>query len=170
MNEDRIERPDDLRSYSFRVSLTRREQKDRRDDELLDAVLVSIIDGLAAAVDAELLGAIVAAAPEVYSLGKAAAKGVSFGELRALIGTGGAAVGDQPGALFVQNVPAVLCPSIDETVIAAFDRFGVAVGGEIRVLIERTKADGSVIVTCWAALKAVLPDIGFAWTVPAEAP
>ncbi len=168
---DRIDRPDDLKNYVFRVSLTRREQKDRRDGELLAALLHAITLGLAQAADAELLGAILAADPGVFSLGAAAAKGVRFHELRAIVGTDealngsdfGPGYGDQAGRLFVHSIPAELCAAADRTVIGAFDRFGLAIGGELRLLIDRTAGDGSLTATCWCAMKAVLPDPGFAW-------
>lgn len=168
---DRIERPDDLKNYAVRVSLTRREQKARNDGELLAALLHAITLGLAQAADAELLGAIMAADPGVFSLGGAAAKGLRFQELRAIVGTDealngsafGPGYGDQAGRLFVHSIPAELCAAADRTVIGAFDRFGLAIGGEIRLLIDRTAGDGSLTATCWCAMKAVLPDPGFAW-------
>lgn len=169
--EDRIERPDDLTNYAFRVSLSRREQKDQRDGDLVAALMHAVTLGLAQAADAELLGAILAADPAVFTLGAAAAKGISFPELRAIVGTDealngsdfGPGYGDQAGRLFVHSIPAELCAAIDRTVIGAFDRFGLAMGGDIRLLIERTAGDGSLTATCWCAMKAVLPDPGFAW-------
>lgn len=175
--EHRIERPDVLTNYAFRVALTRREQKDQLDGDLLAALMRSIMLGLAQAADAELLGAILATDPAVFHLGAAAAKGISFPELRAIVGTDefilpgqqvagqafGPGYGDAAGGLFVHSIPAELCAAADRTVIGAFDRFGLAIGGEIRLLLERTSADGSLIATCWCAMKAVLPDPGFAW-------
>lgn len=172
--DDRIERPDGLKNYAFRVSLTRREQKDRRNGELLAALLHAITLGLAQAADAEILGAILAEDPGVFSLGAAAAKGVRFQELRAIVGTAtlpfgpeiGPGEGEGGGRLFVQSIPAELCAAAVLTVIGSFDRFGLAIGGEMNLLIERTAADGSLTATCWCAMKAVLPDPGFAWTLP----
>lgn len=169
--EDRIDRAEDLKNYAFRVTLTRREQKDRSNDELLEALMHAIALGLAQAADTELLGAILASGPEVFTLGNAAAKGLNFSELRAIVGTDealhssifGPGYGDQAGHLFVHSIPAELCAAADRTVIGAFDRFGLAIGGEARLLIERTAGDGSLIATCWCAMKAVLPDPGFAW-------
>lgn len=170
--DDQVERPDDLANYSFRVSLKRREILARPENELMELVLWSITQGLARAVDAELLGAIAASSPQMFSLGRAAAKGVRFGDLRALVGTSetgvgndaGPGYGDAAGGLFVHSVPAELCAAATDTVIGDFGKFGVALGGNITVVIERTAADGSTTLTCWAAMRAVLPDAGYAWS------
>ena len=98
--------------------------------------------------------------------------------MRAIIGTEGVpassafgpAYGDQAGQLFVHSIPAELCAATDRTLIAAFDRFGLAIGGEIRLLIDRTAGDGSLTATCWCGMKAVLPDPGFAWRFTPVAP
>lgn len=169
--DDRVERPDDMAAYSFRVSLGRREIGQRPDGELLELVLWSISQGLARAVDAELLGAIAASSPGMFSLGRAATKGVKFADLRCLVGVhetgvgnaGGPGYGDAAGGLYVNSIPAELCASTPDTIIADFGKFGVALGGEITLLVERTAGDGSVTLTVHASMRAVLPDAGYAW-------
>lgn len=159
--DDRIDRYEDLKRVGFRVSLTRREEKDRKDGELMQAVLDAVVMGLANAADAELLGAISAAAPQPFSFGAAAAKGLRFEELRAIVGSGDTQADGDRGELFWRGIPAELSNAASPTFIGAFDRFGVAIGREITLLIKRTSAEGSVEITCWAGLKAIIPDLGY---------
>ncbi|MTH36622.1 hypothetical protein GL279_18755 [Paracoccus limosus] len=177
MVTDKVQRPDDLATHAFRVSLKRSEINDRPDDELINIVLHAIILGLADAVDRELLGAILASDPGMFTLGRAAAKGLTFGELRAIVGTDepgagltpGPGYGDAAGQLFLNSIPAELASAADRTVIAAFDKFGISAGPEITLLVERTAADGSVTLTCFCELRTVIPDDGFAWVFQAPA-
>lgn len=149
---------DTIPSYGFRVALSRAEQKAYEDGELADNALVSIALGIARAADAVLLSAIAASTPANFSLGAAAALGVEFAELRALVGTAGtgAAVG-QDGILRAAGVLAELTPVTAETIVGSFSRAAVAVHEDIRLVAERTNKQGELILTCWMNAQALLP-------------
>lgn len=152
-------------SYGVRFKLPRAMRKEVGEDQLLHEVLVSIVFGLARAADHAFLSAVVAAAPAAFSLAAAAARGVQFKELRALVGTAGtaAAVG-QDGVLRAAGVPAELTPTVAPTIVGCFGNAGVAVHDSLRIAIERLDAAGNLVVTCWADMQALLPDDSFFWT------
>lgn len=173
ISESKIERPDDLTRYSFAVPLKRGDLRDIEDDRLLAEVLAAIVLGIGGAADACLLAAIHAASPANFHLGAAAAKGLRFHDLKAIIGADGYSQGtglpaqvtiDQ-GALYLAGIPADMTDAAEPSTIAAFDRFGVCLGGEITVLVERKSAAGDVALTCHVGMAAVVPDAGFAWKV-----
>jgi hypothetical protein len=74
-------------SYGVRFSISRRDMSMYQMDAILEQLLQAINLGLARAADHALLTAIAASAPASFTLGVAAAAGVEFGELRALVGT-----------------------------------------------------------------------------------
>ena len=133
--------------------------------QIVAEVTHAITLGVGAAVDRALLSAIVAAGPAPFSFGAVAGAGLRFGDLRAIIGTGGAGAAADQGGLFVAGIPAETSGAVSQTVIAAFNRFGVIVSPEIELLAERTDAAGGVVLTAWLGIAALVPDAGFAWTV-----
>lgn len=145
-------------SLGFRVALSRAEQLAYEGGQLADSALASIALGIARAADTSLLSAIVAGNPAAFSLGAAAALGVEFAELRALVGTAGsgASVG-QDGTLRAAGVLAELTPTIAETIAGTFNRAAVAVHEDIRLVAERTNKQGELILTCWVNMQALLP-------------
>lgn len=159
---------DTMPSYGFRVALSRSEQKAFEDGELEDSALVSIALGIARAADQVLLAAIAASTPAAFTLGAAAALGVEFAELRALVGTAGngAAVG-QDGTLRAAGVLAELTPTVADTIVGSFSRAAVAVHEDIRLVAERTNKQGELILTCWLNAQALLPLPGAFWKVGA---
>lgn len=159
---------DTMPSYGFRVALSRSEQKSFEDGELEDSALVSIALGIARTADQVLLSAIAASTPAAFTLGAAAALGVEFVELRALVGTAGngAAVG-QDGTLRAAGVLAELTPVTAETIVGTFSRAAVAVHEDIRLVAERTNKHGELILTCWVNMQALLPLPGAFWKVGA---
>ena len=170
--EAKIERPEDLTRYSFAVPLKRGDLRDIEDDRLLAEVLAAIVLGIGGAADACLLAAIHAAGPANFHLGAAAAKGLRFPDLRAIIGADfveGAILPAQTtidqGALYLGGIPADLSDAAEPSTIAAWDRFGVCLGGEIAALVERKSATGDVVLTCHVGMAAIVPDAGFAWKV-----
>lgn len=152
-------------SHGFRCRVSRRDMSLYGADNVLEQLLQAITWGLARAADQALLTAIVAGAPAAFSLGSAAAVGLEFAELRALVGTNAAAaqVG-QDGTLRAAGVPAELTPAIAATVVGSFTRAAVAVHDSLRVAVERRNAAGDMVVTCWADFQALLPDISRFWT------
>lgn len=164
-----------MTARAFRVTLPRSAQKDVGEDQLTAEALHAIALGLGRAVDAELLAALVAAEPANFNLAAAAAKGLRFSELSAIIGTAGTGATTDAGALYATwpttfpgsvptpGVPAELTADCAETLVAAWDRFGVVLSPEIEVLAERLDATGGVTLTCWLDMAALVPDAGFAW-------
>ncbi|ETD87798.1 hypothetical protein ACTTAL_12740 [Rhodobacter capsulatus] len=160
---------------AFRVSLPRSTQKGVGEAQLAAEALHSIALGLGRAVDAQLLSALVAIAPAKFNLAAAAAKGLRFEELSAIIGTQGVGATTDAGLLYAAcppavvgaapnpSVPAELTADMAETLVGAFDRFGVVVSPEIEVLAERTDATGGLVLTCWLDMAALIPDAGFVW-------
>lgn len=159
---------DTIPSYGFRVILSRADAKKYEEGKLADAALASIAMGLARVADKALLSAIVASNPQAFNLAKAAALGVEFAELRALVGTSGngAAVG-QDGTLRASGVLAELTPDAAATIVGAWNRAGVAIMEDIGLVAERTNARGDLILTCWANAQALLPQPGAFFSVAA---
>lgn len=178
VKEAKTQRSDDLQVYGFRVSMTRKDQRDVEDDRLLSEALDAIAMGVGRAVDMELFYKIGAARPvgddtAVFSMARAAAAGVKFEDLKALVG-GGEIVGIAPtgdaGKLFVSGVQAELSDVMAETVgngsiIAAWSRFGVVIADSMEILVQRDSPDGSITLTAWIGLNAAIPDISYAWLV-----
>jgi hypothetical protein len=155
-------------AYGFRVALSRAEQKAYEDGQLADCALSSIALGVANMADRVLLSAIAASTPAAFSLGAAAALGLEFAELRALIGTAGtgAAVG-QDGTLRAAGVLAELTNQTAETIVGSFSRAAVAVHEDMRLVAERTNKQGELILTCWVNAQALMPLPGAFWKVGA---
>lgn len=152
--------------YGLRFEFTRAVLKSYPSVE--DAIMHAITAGLARTADAVLLGAIVAKTPAAFSLAAAAASGVRMSELRSLIGTAGhGAAIDQNGVLRAAGIQAELTPDMAATVIGSFARSAIMIRSDVDVIAERTKIDGSLAVTAWAAFQPLLPDASRFWTVAA---
>lgn len=152
---------------AVRIPLPRSAIKAVGDAQIITEVTHAIALGIGAAVDRALLSAIVAAGPASFTFGAAAAAGLRHRDLRAIVGTGGAGAVADRGELFVNGIGAETSDAVAETIIAAFDRFGVIVTPEIELLAERTDAAGGVVLTAWMGIAALVPDTGVAWTVAA---
>ena len=146
--------------YAYRFGVSRGTMRQRGVKQLAGEIVATLALGFGRAVDAELLGAITAAAPEPFTLSAAAAAGVRFEELRALVGTDGAGASAIDGHLFAAGIPAELTGDVPQTIVAAFSRFAVATYEEIEVLVQRTERTGNLTVTCWLSLQALMPDGG----------
>lgn len=161
-------------SLGFRVELSRRDQKAYADGELADTALASIALGLGRAVDATLLSAIAATTPDAFSLGAAAALGIEWSELRALVGTSGSGGLIAPDGTLragwgpsTSGVLAELTPDTAATILGAFNRAAVAVSEDIALIAERIDVNGQMALTCWCNMSALLPVPGAFWTVGA---
>ena len=163
---------------AFRVSVPRSTLRERGEDDIAAQLMLSISHGLAQAVDAEILGAILASEPAGFWFGSAAAKGLRAGSLRALVGRDGNGVSDTALEAYAPAdslkvfgwVPAEFSPAIEPTLIGDYSRVACWVQPEIDVLAERG-VDGALIVTCWADFAAALPDAGYFWRAePAPLP
>lgn len=135
-------------------------------DKLVAELIASLTLGLSRAADEVLLSAIAATTPEAFTLAHAAAQDLRFGELRAIVGTGGAgAQVNQSGALHVAGVPADLTPDHAFTIVGAFDRASIAIRDDVTVIFERIGTAGVLAVTAWASFLPLLPDSNKFWTV-----
>lgn len=167
----------DGRSFGVRFKVTRAQQKERGEQLVADELLAAIISGVAQTADLVLLEAIKAATPAAFTLGAAAAAGVRFTDLRALVGTDGAgahvsASGNLVAWPFNINVQtggiaAELTPGIAETIVGAFDHAAVVLGPEMTVIAERLNARGDLMVQGWLNIDAAVPDVSKFWTVGA---
>lgn len=156
------------RSLGVRFKVTRREAKDRGENQVADEVLAAIIAGVAQAADKVLLDAILAANPEAFTLAKAAASGLRIADIRAMVGT--AAAGAEfraDGQLVAAGVPAELTPGIAATVVGAFDRAAVVLGPEMTIIADRLNVRGDLSVQAWLNIDAAVPDVSKFWTVEA---
>jgi hypothetical protein len=162
-----------MESYGVRFELSRRTQKDMTGAELNARLVNAITFGIARAVEKIALGTLADKLLEAgggttmptYSLSAAAAKGLRFGELAAIIGTSGTGATITDGVLRVSGVPAELTGEHSATFVGAFDRAAVAVMDDVRVLVERLDVNGAMAVTCWFDAMALVPDTGFFWSV-----
>lgn len=154
------------------VALTRAEARNYDDGELATSAMTSIVLGLARAADTILLRAILDQNPEAFGLQKAAAAGLKFGELCAMIGTSGIAAGVAPdGTLRAgwgvvgdnTGIVAEFTDAMAETLIGDFSRAAIAVHDEIRLVADRTSARGDLTLTVWAGIQALLPRPDVFW-------
>ena len=152
---------------AVRIPLPRSAIKAVGDAQIVAEVAHAIALGVGAAVDRALLAALVASTPDAFSFGAVAAAGLRHRDLRAIVGTGGAGAVADRGELFVNGIAADTSGAVAETIIAAFDRFGVIVTPEIEVLAERIDATGGVTLTAWMGIAALVPDASLAWAVSA---
>lgn len=156
------------KQYAFSTTLKRSEIKQRGYDVLARELLTSITAGVARAVDRHLLAAIAAANPGSFDLAAAAASGVQFADLRGLVGTNGSgATVDASGQLRAGGIAAELTSAAEGSFVADWSTTAVAVHDSIDLLINRTSASGSVTITCWMTLHALVAGTGMVWEVSA---
>jgi len=154
----------DAPSHALRFEITRAQQKAKTDAELEFEISRSLVLGLGALCDKVLLSAIAASTPANFTLALAAARGIRFAELQAIVGTAGtaAAVG-QDGALRANGIPAELSDQAAATVIGAWSRCGVAVNELVQIHFERRNVTGLLAVTAFVNAHALLPAPEFFW-------
>jgi hypothetical protein len=154
------------------VSLTRGEARQYEDGELATSAMTSIMLGLARAADTILLSTILYNNPQPFGLQKAAAAGLRFGELRAIVGTNGAGAGVAPdGSLRAgwgvvgdtTGIIAELTDVVAETVIGDFSRSALAVHDEIQLVADRTNVKGDLTLTVFAGIQALIPRRDVFW-------
>lgn len=157
---------DDAPSCSFSTTITRRKAKNTAGFDIEAQLMRAVVLGLAREADRVLLAAIIAKTPAAFTLAAAAARGLEFQELRALVGTAGAgATVGQDGTLRAAGVLAELTPSTTATIVGSFARSAVAVHPTINVVAERLNVNGDVRMTVFANLMGLVPDSTAFWTV-----
>lgn len=167
---DRSEIP----SLGVRFNLPRSLQRQYFTGQLPDILLAAIGQGIANALDKTLLGALDAADLGAFSLGAAAAKSLTFGELRGVIGTTGTgALVDSSNGLAVGvgtagGIRAELTSQTTNTYVAAWDRMGIALMDEITLIAQKNSAvTGEMTVTAWLNAAPLVSDASYAWKVGA---
>ncbi|WP_237384570.1 hypothetical protein [Xanthomonas campestris] len=115
-----------------------------------------------------LLSALSAASLANFSLAAAAAQGLRFADLAALIGTSatGATVG-QDGVLRAAGVAAELTDATAGTFVGAFNQAAVILDREVRVVADRHSLDGELLVTVFTSAAALVPRAGVFFKVAA---
>lgn len=164
VSEDEID-PEDFVSYAFSFKLSRRELKETPPEHLAGELLWPVALGLGRVADAAIFAELAAQSANPWALGQAAAAGVPFGELRALVGTGGTGAQAAEGGLFVDGIPAELTADTAGTFVGAWSRAAIAINPDINLLLKRTSAAGDLEVTCWVDMKAYVPDPAKFWNV-----
>ena len=126
--------------------------------QLCEQIVAALTMGLSRAADEVLFSALAALPLETFTLAKAAALGVSFSDLRAIIGADadGAAVGAD-GVLRANGIAGDLAGDMAGTIIGAWDRSVIAIRDDISIHIERTGLAGQMAITAWAAMLPVVP-------------
>ena len=155
-------------TLGLRFNFTRVEQKEINSDLLAAEIIAAVTLSLARAADATMLAHIAAATPSAFTLAKAAAQGLRFGELAALVGTSGnGATVTEAGDLRAAGVLAELTPDMAGTLVGAWDRAAIAIHEDVPLHFERLNMQGHMAVTAWANLIPLVPDASKFWTVPA---
>jgi len=157
---------DDAPISSVRFEFTRNQMRDVGEDQIVAEIGIALALGLARFADSVLLSAIAASAPALFTLAAAAAKGLRFGELAAIIGTAGTGgVVSQDGTLRAAGIRADLTDTIAPTIAGAFSRSAVALRDDIPLVIERTDKQGTLRLTALVNAKALISDPAAFWTV-----
>ncbi len=161
---------DAFQQYGVAIRLTRRQIKDVSPDRLSMQVLWPLIQGLGRAIDAEFFRALAGMALPEWALGDAAAQGLTFEGLNAIIGTDGIGAITENGKLYAGGIPARLTADTSSTFVGSFDRAAIVTDEDIKIVATRTDASGGVEIACWVGLQALIPDAGKFWQVPAPSP
>lgn len=158
--------------HAVRLEIKRKERHAIGDDQIAAEILASLALGIPRAADAAFLAELRAldelGLVEPFTIGKAAAAGLRFAELRALVGTAGnGAVIGADGALTAAGIPAELTAGTSATYLGAFNRAGLAVAEEVIVTAARTDRAGTLAVTAWVTVLPLIPQPAKFWKVAA---
>ena len=167
-----------VKTYMFSTNVSRRRAERFFSGELDEALLRSIVLGLAGAADKALLERIKISGysephvvnsslpPETFSLSKVSSLGMRFGDLYAIIGSAatGASI-NAIGQLTANGIKAEFSDAITETIIGNFKKSAVTIGQEIQLIANRSgenALDGSMTVTCLCDIGTLIPIGGLA--------
>ena len=154
---------DDLRLFGVRYRVPRRARKIRGDRIVADELMLALAHGLGPLLDGAIFDALEPATLDPYDLEAAAARGLYFSELRALVGTDGTSAASVEGRLFAEGIHAELTDRVAETVIGAWDRAAVVVADEVSIVADRLGLNGDLQVTAWIGLHGLAPDKSRFW-------
>lgn len=158
-----------LRQFSVRFNVNRREQKMRGEQQVADELLTGIFSGISRTCDKVFLDAVMATMPENFGIDKAAAKGARIDKLRALVGNNGLGASWRGDGVFsvAGGIPAELTAATDETIVGWFERGALLIGPDLSIYAERLNVNGDVSVSAWFSLATVIPDVASFWKVAA---
>ena len=161
---------DAMSMYGVQMKIPRSAIKQRGARQVAAELYTSIALGIARVADIELLGALAPQITKEFTIADAAAMGLHFDDIRGLIGTDAAgAVTTEAGQLMARasgiSMPAALTPDMAGTVVGEWPRAALALGGDIRMTIQRTNAAGSLIATAWIDVQPLLPDLDRFWNI-----
>lgn len=154
---------ENLTQRAVRFNIPRSTLKQKGEDQVSAEMMTSIALGIGRAIDNELLSTVESTTPNQFSIANAAAAGLRFPELKAVVGTSAAATTTENGQLYAGGVPAELSADSSQTIIGAFDRAAIALADEIQVIVERRNANGSLTVTCWLDIQALVANPSAFW-------
>lgn len=149
---------DDDKHLAATFKVNRRTRKGTGNAGIEYDILTGVVLGIAKAADKVLLSAIAALTPSTFSLGAAAARNLTYRELKGFVGTSGTGASIQECKLMAGNVPAELTQGTDQTIVGAFNRAAIAVHPDIRIVVKRLNAASDLEISVFANMQAVLPD------------
>lgn len=152
-------------SRALAFKLTRRQLKEKTNARLASELCWSITQGMGRAVDATLFDAINSLPANNWALGKAAANGVPFSNLKSLVGTSALGASAVEGDLYVDGIPATLSPDMAQAIVGLWSRAAVVIDPDVRIQIARLGNKGTLEVTVWLSMQALLPDPSMFWHV-----
>lgn len=154
-----------LSQFAVRVKVSRRAQKLHGLDRITSQLVEAVAMGLGRVFDKELLRVVDAATLVEVGTAQAvatsaAAAGLRWGDLRAVIGTGAAAgsVAVEHGTLRALGVPGELTADTAKAYVADWRGAGVFVSDAVDLIIDRTSAAGDLVVTAWCGAQGVIAD------------
>ena len=162
---------------SYRVS--RKTLSMRGAEHVAAEVMQSIVLGAGEAVDRALLGKLTNL--QSFSMGKTAASGVKFEELRGLVGSNGvggffgsdnrlkvlppSVSGPLEASYQSGGVPAEFCNATDQSIVGHFARSLIVLGQDLTVHVKRLEKNGGLTVTAWLSIDALVPSTSRFWAV-----
>ena len=176
VQEAKLDR-DAMTAYGVSFKLPRRARLDRGLDIVAAELVESMLAGVAAAVDRELVVAMDAAmrngddtpnAAFNYSHRRAADSGTFLNEIYGLLASDrsdGIALSAGDGAPTIDGFPVEVCKSARASMLANFSRFGVWIDPDVDVVATHLP-NGGLQITSWIRLQASLPDLGAMWWAP----
>jgi hypothetical protein len=153
----------DAPSSALRFTLTRAGQKQITEDQLAYEILTAVGLGLAREADRVLTAAILATLPAEFTIGLAAAAGLRFKGLRALVGTAGTGAFVEDGKLTASGIDGELTDVMTQTIIGAWENSAVFIHDDIHLIAKRTNTEGTLDVSIFVNMKAAVPDPSMFW-------
>lgn len=161
---------------AVRFELKKKDRHTYGDEQMAAEVLASLALGIARAADAAFLAEL-QALDEIgglilpFSIGAAAAQGLKFADLQAIVGTAGTGAmvtADGRMACLPFNttgyqaggIPAELTGDTAATYVGAWNRAAVALNDEIPVTVARIDKAGTIAVTAWVNVLPLIPQPG----------